>query len=567
MKHRRIFQCAKAGIGWLALLSSQSFLPAATSFETPLSGAAGADWFVINFMDHGDGMTPLDYAGGRQTYPTHTGIDIMLYDYLTMDQGIDVLAAAPGTVVYCVDGLDDRALENQPNSIFLRHADGSVSYYAHLKKNSLLVTTGQVVALGQKIADLGANGTNDVSHLHFGALDRWATNGVWCEIMTNQLGLSQGFDWFDNYSNQVIGHVIGMGVTHTNDPVQWLPAWRLQQTPSSYSLIHSGPFYAWIKYTGRRTNDFLAIRLLSLSGPGATIDFTPCGWRTSDYLIFHMLLWQSDWLNASLADGTTYKLQYQWNGGEWRDGPGANTFTVADYRQEVYLSRISLPAWSNAPVPPARLAASAGEFTNGVRLAWAPSSNSIYYIVQRDAGGAAGAAATLVRTSSSGYDDTNAAAETVYAYRVAAANASGTGACSGAVAGWSAEPAGTGPDLRINQRHRSLDLGRGEWVAVTVQLDPGMYAGVEADWWVVALANGAWYYLDRSMEWAWFNGNLDHCRPVLQGPLFHAGPATVLNSAGLPAGYFQFWFAVDPRDGGLNVHGPILYDSLGVTIR
>ncbi len=538
--------------------------PAATSFESPLSGTAGTDWFIINFADHGDGTTPLDYAGGRQTYPTHTGIDIMLYDFLTMDQGVEVRAAAPGTVIDYVDGLDDRALENDPNRIFVRHADGSVSYYAHLKMNSILVATGQVVAVGEKMAMLGADGTNEISHLHFGVRDRWDTNGVWCEIMTNQLGLSQSFDWFDSYSNQVIRKVYGMGVTISNDPAFSLSAWYHQQTPSSYSLMHSGPFAAWIKYTGRSTNDFLGVRLLSQSGPGATIDFSSCGWYSSIYVIYHCLPWYSSWLNASLSNGTTYKLQYSWNGDEWRDGPGENTFTVADDRQEVYLSRISLPAYSNAPAAPVSLTASAGTRTDGVRLTWTPSTNTVWYEVLRNTGNDAESAAMIIRTSNSGYDDTNTVPKTLYYYWVVAVNPGGTSSVGRAVSGFSG---GVGPLITANGLVGDVHLDSGDTVTIAVQMmNITAYLGVEVDWWVVARAGSSWYYLDSAAGWT-PEDNLLNWRPAYQGALNNLPETEVLN-IGLGSGSYTFWFAVDyPMDGILDLDGPILYDSVNVIVQ
>lgn len=553
---------ARLWMGMAFLLAVAGGAPGAMNFHSPLSGTVRSNWFIINFMDHGDGTTPLDYAGGRQTYATHTGIDIMLYDFLTMDEGIAVLAAAPGTVLWYVDGLDDRLLNSQPNNIFLRHADGSVSYYAHLKRSSILVSTGQVVAAGQKMAEVGGDGTNEVSHLHFGVLDRWATNGVWCEIMTNQFGLAQSFDWFDTYSNQVIRQVYGLGITHTNDPVFLLPAWRQQQTPSSYSLMHSGPFSIWIKYTGRTTNDFLAVRLLSQAGPGATIDFTSCGWYTKNYVIFSCPLWESSWLGASLSNGTTYTLQYRWNEGEWRDGPGESTFSVADDRQEVYLSRISLPAYSNAPATPASLAASAGAYTNGIRLTWAPSSNTVYYAVYRNEGGGPGPTSLLVRTSNTGFDDTNVASETACYYRIAAVNAAGTSSLSGAVLGWRAEPAGSGPEVRINNHCRPCPAVLGEPVTVTVQLQPEAYAGIEADWWVLAQAPWGWYCF-RSGNWAPATEGL---WPAYQGPLFELPPTVVLNSADLPAGDYAFYFGVDLRDNVLDIQS-VWFDAAALAIR
>lgn len=541
----------------LLFLAIPHHSPAAMSFGSPLSGAYGTNWFIINFKDNGDGVTPLDYAGGRQTYPTHTGIDIMLYDYLTMDEGIEVRAAAPGTVISFVDGLDDRVLESQPNSIFVRHADGSVSYYAHLKMNSILVATGQVVSAGEKMAEVGGDGTNEVSHLHFGVLDRWATNGIWCDIMTNQLGLSQSFDWFDNYTNQVIRHVYGMGVTITNDPAFSLPAWRQQQTPSSYSMIHSGPFAVWIKYTGRNTNDFLAIRLLNQSGPGETIDFSSCGWYPSGYLIYNLPLWYSSWISASLSNGTTYKLQYRWNGEEWRDGPGDNTVTVADDRQEIYLSRISLPTYSNAPAPPVSLDASDGAHTACVRLAWAPSASAVRYIVYRGTGTNAAGATEIARTSNSGYDDVSVLPNTMYTYWIAASNAKGTGALSSADSGYALE----GPYIRANESDEAI-ISSDDRLSVTVELNPGQYQGVEVDWWVVARAGSSWYCMDSAAGWtqefAW--------RPRYQGPLFNLPPTEVLNMTGLPAGSYTFYFAVDyPMDGTINLD-KIMVDSVDVIV-
>lgn len=545
----------------LLLLAIPSAAPAAMTFESPLSGTPRSDWFIINFVDHGDGTTPLDYAGGRQTYPTHTGMDIMLYDFMTMDEGIDVLAAALGTVLACVDGLDDRVLEGQPNRIFLRHADGSVSYYAHLKMHSILVATGQVVAAGQKMAEVGADGTNEVAHLHFGVRNDYSTNGIWCEIMTNQCGLAQSFDWFDTYSDQVICQVYGMGVTHTNDPVFAQPAWRQQQTPSSYTVMNSGPFCVWIKYTGRHTNDFLAIRLLSVSGPGATIDFSSCGWYVANYVIYHCPVWESLWRNFLLSNGTTYKLQYQWNGGEWRDGPGANTLLADDSLTEVFLSRFS-PGHTNVPAPPAALTATGGTRTNSVRLEWTAAERATRYCLYRGPTDDFGLAMPIAATSNTGYDDTNAAPETSYYYWVEAVNPRGAGEVSNAAAGWRAMSAGVGPVVRINNYHQPPALAACESVRVTVQLNPGDYAGIDADWWALADTPLGWHIFAAG-QWRPLDVGLS---PAYQGPLFDLPPCPILDGADLPSGSYVFYFGVDLRDDRLNLD-QIWYDAVPVIIR
>ena len=90
---------------------------------------------------------------------------------------------------------------------------------------------------------------------------------------------------------------------------------------------------------------------------------------------------------------------------------------------------------------------------------------------------------------------------------------------------------------------------------------------MNADWWVVALANSSWYYLNSSFQWTPFDGNPLNCHPVYQGGLFNLSATEVLSYTGLPAGSYTFWFAVDQMDGILNVNGPILYDSVNVTVQ
>ncbi|MBI2438104.1 MAG: hypothetical protein HYV36_04745, partial [Lentisphaerae bacterium] len=110
-----------------------------------------------------------------------------------------------------------------------------------------------------------------------------------------------------------------------------------------------------------------------------------------------------------------------------------------------------------------------------------------------------------------------------------------------------------------------ISINRGTDLSVTVQLNPGEYAGTNVDWWVVARANSSWFYLDSSRQWTQFDGVLSNCVPVYQGALFELPETEVLNYAGLPAGSYTFWFAVDyPLDGILDINGMILIDSVSV---
>ncbi|WP_043620919.1 M23 family metallopeptidase [Nonomuraea candida] len=80
------------------------------------------------------------------------------------DRGRTVVAAAAGTVVMS----EYRTTDGFGNVVKIRHADGTVTLYAHL--NSRSVANGARVAQGQKIGTLGntsAKYKGIISHLHF----------------------------------------------------------------------------------------------------------------------------------------------------------------------------------------------------------------------------------------------------------------------------------------------------------------------------------------------------------------------------------------------------------------
>ena len=120
-----------------------------------------------------------DWNCGVRSYDLHRGIDISAYPFawLKMDRDETIVAAAAaGTIIRKDDGNDDRScgpLEAQPanppvNAIYIRHDDGSIGWYLHLKRNSLTPKgVGDVVAAGERIASVGSSGRSSAPHLHF----------------------------------------------------------------------------------------------------------------------------------------------------------------------------------------------------------------------------------------------------------------------------------------------------------------------------------------------------------------------------------------------------------------
>jgi murein DD-endopeptidase MepM/ murein hydrolase activator NlpD len=150
------------------------------AFSLPIEAEAqGKSWAIINTvdLDRNVGSTQ-DFLGKVQkqarTYDQHTGIDFGLANFRKMDQGVAVLAAADGIVENTVDGLFDRETQRgkpDSNLVLIRHRNGLRTAYAHLRKNSIKVKRGDVVARGQEIALVGSSGDSSGPHLHFEVID------------------------------------------------------------------------------------------------------------------------------------------------------------------------------------------------------------------------------------------------------------------------------------------------------------------------------------------------------------------------------------------------------------
>jgi sucrose-6-phosphate hydrolase SacC (GH32 family) len=116
------------------------------------------------------------------------------------------------------------------------------------------------------------------------------------------------------------------------------------------------------------------------------------------------------------------------------------------------------------------------------------------------------------------------------------------------------------PDIKSNGSDGPVTISTLDPLSVKIELDPGNYPGVQADWWVLANTPVGFYYKNLSFGW----------QPGLfvthQGPLFNlTPPLEVLNASGLPIGNYTFYFAVDGNMNGI-LDGPLFYDSVEVSI-
>ncbi|MBK8157767.1 MAG: M23 family metallopeptidase [Rhodospirillaceae bacterium] len=166
-------------LAFMALLIASTIRPAIAdpAFALPAACALGKDCFVQNYVDMDATPAAADFSCGGLTYDGHKGTDIRLTNYVAMEQGVNVLAAAPGTVLRLRDGMDDVSVRDTGadavkdrmagNSVIVDHGDGWVTQYAHLKKGSISVVPGQQVATGDRLGQIGLSGHTEFPHLHF----------------------------------------------------------------------------------------------------------------------------------------------------------------------------------------------------------------------------------------------------------------------------------------------------------------------------------------------------------------------------------------------------------------
>ena len=145
--------------------------------ELPIDCRPGVDCWILRYVDHDPGPGVRDHACGQLTGDGHKGIDFAIPNLAAMVQGVEVRAAAAGTVDALRDGMADEGLEQSGreaiagkecgNGIRLDHGDGWTTWYCHLRRGSLMVQQGDRVAAGQALALVGLSGETTFPHLHF----------------------------------------------------------------------------------------------------------------------------------------------------------------------------------------------------------------------------------------------------------------------------------------------------------------------------------------------------------------------------------------------------------------
>ncbi|WP_010278649.1 murein hydrolase activator EnvC family protein [Paenibacillus senegalensis] len=120
----------------------------------------------------------VSYSGGQLEWPIPSGgIITSEFGYRIdpirkvkkLHAGMDIAAPSGTTIAAAEDGIVLIAswVNGYGNTVVLDHGDGMWTWYGHIRNNGIVVSEGDFVTRGQKIAEVGTTGDSTGNHLHF----------------------------------------------------------------------------------------------------------------------------------------------------------------------------------------------------------------------------------------------------------------------------------------------------------------------------------------------------------------------------------------------------------------
>jgi hypothetical protein len=142
----------------------------------PVDCRLGETCFIQQYPDRDPGPGWADFTCGPLSYDGHSGTDFALPSLAAMEEGVAVLAAAPGRVRGVRDGMPDipAGAPGAPdiagrecgNGVVLVHPGGWETQYCHMRSGSVRVAPGETVEAGAPLGLIGLSGDTAFPHLH-----------------------------------------------------------------------------------------------------------------------------------------------------------------------------------------------------------------------------------------------------------------------------------------------------------------------------------------------------------------------------------------------------------------
>ena len=175
---------AALGLGYWAFTGPRDLSRYPSSAISPykLPWPAGVTWLCIQ---------------SNRGIVSHRGNEEFAFDF-KMPEGSEVCAAREGVVTSVQVSHEGHGINAPNNRIVIDHPDGTQGVYLHLQKNGSLVTKGDRIRQGQKIARSGHVGRSMTPHLHFHVelRDKQQTLPISFADVPTDAGVPRMFRWY-----------------------------------------------------------------------------------------------------------------------------------------------------------------------------------------------------------------------------------------------------------------------------------------------------------------------------------------------------------------------------------
>ncbi|SEM73124.1 M23 family metallopeptidase [Palleronia pelagia] len=238
----------------------------------PLDCDPAAACYIQQYVDTDPGPGARDFTCGSLSYDGHKGTDFALPSRAMMEEGVDVVAAAPGLVRATRDGMADRTAGSGAgsdvtgrecgNGVVLDHGDGWETQYCHLKLGSIAVIEGATVTAGQRLGQVGLSGQTAFPHVHLSVrrdsevVDPFAPGGEARCGETPDATL-----WSDPPAYRP-GGIIAAGFSDAVPDYDSIKAGT-----ATRDLGRDAPVVLWAYLFGARAGDVLKLSLAAADGP------------------------------------------------------------------------------------------------------------------------------------------------------------------------------------------------------------------------------------------------------------------------------------------------------------
>ncbi len=299
-------------------LSRQKSALAPPSFSWPVKAKDNTGftdvWAISNYVDHDQNFPNKkeDYNCGTRTYDTnsgynHQGTDMFTWPftwYQFQNNIAEVVAAAPGTIIYKHDGEFDMSCSfnnNKWNAIYIKHSDGSIAWYGHLKKGSLTSKLkGENVAEGEFLGNIGSSGNSTGPHLHFEVYD---SNNNLVDPFKGEC--SSGTSLWKNQPNYYEPHINAI-FTHSVAPSFNLACPEIEVPNITDQFLPNTPIYTASYYKDQLSGTTASYKLYK---PNGTVHSS---WTFDFVDTFNSSYWYWTWDN--LADLGVWKFESSYQG-------------------------------------------------------------------------------------------------------------------------------------------------------------------------------------------------------------------------------------------------------------